>query len=121
MDVAEFVPQVTFLQGGSVRPFEEGPTGHGLEHGQVGGFWLVPSRQQAVDRTHDPIGCDHGFGPSAPGTDMAAAVDDRFERTYHGGSDCHHRASLTAGVIDAMRRSGRDPVVLGVRRLGGLE
>ena len=49
MDVAELVPQVTLLQGRSVRPFEQGPAGDGLQHGQVGRLGFVPTGQEAVD------------------------------------------------------------------------
>lgn len=64
MGVAKFVPPIALHEGCVVRVLEQLAPDHGLEHHEVRGDWLVPSRDQPVDDPWASLGRDYEIRPA---------------------------------------------------------
>jgi hypothetical protein len=86
--VTELVPQVTRIDGGSIRAREVALTvtffhesrdaarglNRLLEHRQVRRAWLVQAGDERVDRTEWTVACDDEIRPALPGRRSTPAV-----------------------------------------------
>ena len=64
VEIAELVPEVAALDGGSIRHLQVLPPGDRREHVQVRGFRLVKSRQQRVHHADAALRCDDEARPA---------------------------------------------------------
>ena len=119
--VAELVPLVAGHERRLVGGHQHFAPRHRLQHRQVGGIWLVPAGEQAVDRAHPASRCDDDVGPTRTGVCGAVGIGDGLERPHHGGADGD---DVPAGAVRGVHELGggaRHAVALGVGTLSSFE
>src|SRR5579872_2196778 len=87
MQVAEFMPEVAFVQCFAVGEREMLAACQCFEHGEMGCFWLVQTGEHGAGGTHTTLRGNHKACPALAGVRDAVTICYRFERTYHRCAD----------------------------------
>jgi len=92
VEITERVPPVAGFESGGVGVCNDTVACDGVEHCEVGGVGLVPSRDQTIDDVHAAVWRDHEVHLTA--ARLCFAIDRRrLERSDHCGSQSYDAAS----------------------------
>src|ERR687893_1595753 len=93
MQIAELVPEVAFSQGFAVRGSQVLAAGQRFEHREVGGAWLVQSREHRVYGPDAALGRDYEARPALARVGRAALVRDGLEGAHSRSTYGHDPAT----------------------------